>query len=63
MTNTKARAPRWKRINPDDPDWFRNARFFLKSGMAVYTNEDGIPVMWSAIVPRPRKKTKRGASK
>ena len=43
---------RLRKINPDNPDWFRNTRFVLKSGMEVITNEDGVPVIWS-IPPRP----------
>jgi hypothetical protein len=55
---------RLRRINPDDPNWFRNARFVLKTGMEVITNEDGVPIMWSMPAPLlPRKKTQRRPSK
>ena len=57
MTSTRIR---WKRINPDDPAWFRNARFVLKSGMKAWTNEEGVPVMWLAIVPTSRKRQDGG---
>jgi hypothetical protein len=55
---------RLRRINPDNPDWFRNTRFVLRTGMEVITNEDGVPVMWSMPAPHlPRKKTQRRPSK